>query len=73
MFLAQFKMFGSGALTGKMFLVRINENDKFNAYFRSSQEKVSLALRKWTMLVPAGLELPARARIGKYNPLIYFQ
>ena len=30
-----FKIFGSGALSGKMFLMRIVENNKINAYFRA--------------------------------------
>ncbi len=29
------KLFGSGALSGKMMLVRIIENNKIDAYFRS--------------------------------------
>ncbi len=29
------KLFGSGALPGKMLLVRIIENNEFDAYFRS--------------------------------------
>ncbi len=29
------KIFGSGALSGKMFLVRIVENNRIDAYFRA--------------------------------------
>ena len=33
------KIFGSGILTGKMLLIRIIENNKINAYFRSVKIK----------------------------------
>ena len=57
---------GSCALSGKMLLVRIVENDKTDAYFRAVYVKQRLALprtvRKGIRICPARLEPPEGAR-----------
>ncbi len=49
-------MFGFGTLSGKMLLVRIIENDKIDAYFRSGSVNLWLALprrvKKRNSIVP---------------------
>ena len=51
-----FKTFGSGALSGKMLLVRIVENNKIDDYFRSGVVKLGIAVprrvRKVIRIVP---------------------
>ena len=55
-----YKLLGSGALHGKLLIVRFIENNKIDAYFRSGQG-------------PTGLEPPGGAKNRKHTPSAYFQ
>ena len=64
---------GSGALFGKMVLIRIVENNKIDAYFRAGWVNHMLALpnmvRKGIRKEPTGFVLPTGAKDRKNYPL----